>query len=187
MAVGVPCTLIASCSSTFSTDWLIQHILGIEDLTVDVTANDAVRFYPQTIDNKHYSADTNLTQKSGLDSVSSWLPLAEAQVVKHDFESVELSLEKLPEEYEFQEATGVKQIVQALIANVWYILSSLTGANHSTGSTENCHSEHPIYPSVRYRLSTKKPATKGMEYSSFQREDFKNTLGHVVRENRLEK
>lgn len=59
-AVGVPCILIASCSSTLSTDWLIIHILGIEDLTMEVTANDAVRFYPQTIDNKHYSADTNL-------------------------------------------------------------------------------------------------------------------------------
>ena len=43
----------------------------------------------------------------------------QAQVVKHDFELVELGLEKLPEEYEFQEATGAKQIVQALIANVW--------------------------------------------------------------------
>lgn len=57
MAVGVPHTLITSCSSTLSTDQLIQHILGIEGLTVEVTANEAMRFYPQTIDNKQYSAD----------------------------------------------------------------------------------------------------------------------------------
>lgn len=46
MAVGVPYTLITSCSSTLSTDQLIQHILGIEDLTVEGTANEAMRFYP---------------------------------------------------------------------------------------------------------------------------------------------
>ncbi|KAG5200773.1 hypothetical protein JEQ12_005307 [Ovis aries] len=104
MAVGVPCMLVTSCSSTFSADRLVQHILGTEDAVVEVTANDAVRFDPWTIDNKYCSADINLcvvpnkflvtaetaesiqafvvyfdsTQKSGLDSVSSWLPLAES-------------------------------------------------------------------------------------------------------------
>ncbi|EPY81730.1 hypothetical protein CB1_000715042 [Camelus ferus] len=146
-------------------------ILGTEDLIVEVTADDAVRFYPWTIDNKYYSADINLcvvpnkflvtadiaesvqalvvyfdsTQKSGLDSVSSWLPLAEAWLpevmilvcdrvsengvnrqkaqewcIKHGFELVELSPEELPEEDDdFPESTGVKRIVQALNANVW--------------------------------------------------------------------
>ncbi|ELW62375.1 Alpha- and gamma-adaptin-binding protein p34, partial [Tupaia chinensis] len=146
-------------------------ILGSEDLIVDVTSDDAVRFYPWTIDNKYYSADINLcvvpnkflvtaeiaesvqafvvyfdsTQKSGLDSVSSWLPLAEAWLpevmilvcdrvnengvsrqkaqewcIKHGFELVELSPEELPEEDDdFPESTGVKRIVQALNANVW--------------------------------------------------------------------
>ncbi|XP_075860618.1 alpha- and gamma-adaptin-binding protein p34 isoform X2 [Microcebus murinus] len=171
MAAGVPCALVTSCSSTFSGDRLVQHILGTEDLTVEVTSNDAVRFYPWTIDNKYYSADINLcvvpnkflvtaeiaesvqafvvyfdsTQKSGLDSVSSWLPLAEAWLpevmilvcdrvsengvnrqkaqewcIKHGFELVELSPEELPEEDDdFPESTGVKRIVQALNANVW--------------------------------------------------------------------
>ncbi|XP_004421790.1 alpha- and gamma-adaptin-binding protein p34 [Diceros bicornis minor] len=171
MAAGVPCALVTSCSSTFTGDRLVQHILGTEDLTVEVTANDAVRFYPWTIDNKYYSADINLcvvpnkflvtaeiaesiqafvvyfdsTQKSGLDSVSSWLPLAEAWLpevmilvcdrvsengvsrqkaqewcIKHGFELVELSPEELPEEDDdFPESTGVKRIVQALNANVW--------------------------------------------------------------------
>ncbi|XP_026979216.1 alpha- and gamma-adaptin-binding protein p34 isoform X2 [Sagmatias obliquidens] len=206
MAAGVPCALVTSCSSTFSADRLVQHILGTEDLIVEVTANDAVRFYPWTIDNKYYSADINLcvvpnkflvtaeiaasvqafvvyfdsTQKSGLDSVSSWLPLAEAWLpevmilvcdrvsengvnrqkaqewcIKHGFELVELSPEELPEEDDdFPESTGVKRIVQALNANVWSnvvmkndrnqgfnLLSSLAGANHSTGSAETCHSE----------------------------------------------
>ncbi|XP_069314658.1 alpha- and gamma-adaptin-binding protein p34 isoform X2 [Eulemur rufifrons] len=171
MAAGVPCALVTSCSSTFTGDRLVQHILGIEDLTVEVTSNDAVRFYPWTIDNKYYSADINLcvvpnkflvtaeiaesvqafvvyfdsTQKSGLDSVSSWLPLTEAWLpevmilvcdrvsengvnrqkaqewcIKHGFELVELSPEELPEEDDdFPESTGVKRIVQALNANVW--------------------------------------------------------------------
>ncbi|XP_043326816.1 alpha- and gamma-adaptin-binding protein p34 isoform X2 [Cervus elaphus] len=206
MAAGVPCALVTSCSSTFSADRLVQHILGTEDVVVEVTANDAVRFYPWTIDNKYYSADINLcvvpnkflvtaeiaesvqafvvyfdsTQKSGLDSVSSWLPLAESWLpevmilvcdrvsengvnrqkaqewcIKHGFELVELSPEELPEEDDdFPESTGVKRIVQALNANVWSnvvmknernqglnLLSSLTGANHSIGSAETCHSE----------------------------------------------
>ncbi|XP_041596486.1 alpha- and gamma-adaptin-binding protein p34 isoform X2 [Vulpes lagopus] len=171
MAAGVPCALVASCSSSFSGDRLVQHILGAEDLIVEVTADDAVRFYPWTIDNKYYSADINLcvvpnkylvtaeiaesvqafviyfdsTQKSGLDSVSSWLPLAEAWLpevmilvcdrvcengvnrqkaqewcIKHGFELVELSPEELPEEDDdFPESTGVKRIIQALNANVW--------------------------------------------------------------------
>ncbi|XP_023568470.1 alpha- and gamma-adaptin-binding protein p34 isoform X2 [Octodon degus] len=171
MAAGVPCALVTSCCSTFSGDRLVQHILGREDLLVEVTSNDAVRFYPWTIDNKYYSADINLcvvpnkflvtpeiadsvqafviyfdsSQKSGLDSVSSWLPLAEAWVpevmilacdrvceegvsrqeaqewcIKHGFELVELSPEELPEEDDdFPESTGVKRIVQALNANVW--------------------------------------------------------------------
>ncbi|XP_036910101.1 alpha- and gamma-adaptin-binding protein p34 isoform X1 [Sturnira hondurensis] len=150
---------------------LTPDILGTEDLVVEATANDAVRFYPWTIDNKYYSADINLcvvpnkflvtaeiaesvqafvvyfdsTQQSGLDSVSAWLPLAEAWLpevmilvcdrvsengvnrqkaqewcIKHGFELVELSPEELPEEDDdFPESTGVKRIVQALNANVW--------------------------------------------------------------------
>ncbi|KAM9183347.1 alpha- and gamma-adaptin-binding protein p34 isoform 3-T3 [Dugong dugon] len=171
MATGVPCAVVVSCSSTFTGDRLVQHILGTEDLIAEVTSSDAVRFYPWTIDNKYYSADINLcvvpnkflvtaeiaesvqafvvyfdsTQKSGLDSVSSWLPLAEAWLpevmilvcdrvsengvnrqkaqewcIKHGFELVELSPEELPEEDDdFPESTGVKRIVQALNANVW--------------------------------------------------------------------
>ncbi|XP_065797471.1 alpha- and gamma-adaptin-binding protein p34 isoform X2 [Muntiacus reevesi] len=213
MAAGVPCALVTSCSSTFSADRLVQHILGTEDVVVEVTANDAVRFYPWTIDNKYYSADINLcvvpnkflvtaeiaesvqafvvyfdsTQKSGLDSVSSWLPLAESWLpevmilvcdrvsenginrqkaqewcIKHGFELVELSPEELPEEDDdFPESTGVKRIVQALNANVWSnvvmknernqglnLLSSLTGANHSIGSAETCHSEQSCVPAA---------------------------------------
>ncbi|MBZ3891185.1 Alpha- and gamma-adaptin-binding protein p34 [Sciurus carolinensis] len=149
MAAGIPCALVTSCSSTFTGDRLVQHILGTEDLLIEATSNDTVRFYPWTIDNKYYSADINLcvvpnkflvtaeiaesvqafvvyfdsTQKSGLDTVSSWLPLAEAWLpevmilvcdrvsedgvnrqkaqewcIKHGFELVELSPEELPEE-----------------------------------------------------------------------------------------
>nr|XP_025867973.1 alpha- and gamma-adaptin-binding protein p34 isoform X1 [Vulpes vulpes] len=163
---SAPATWGIICSSI-----TVSDILGAEDLIVEVTADDAVRFYPWTIDNKYYSADINLcvvpnkylvtaeiaesvqafviyfdsTQKSGLDSVSSWLPLAEAWLpevmilvcdrvcengvnrqkaqewcIKHGFELVELSPEELPEEDDdFPESTGVKRIIQALNANVW--------------------------------------------------------------------
>ncbi|XP_002718217.2 alpha- and gamma-adaptin-binding protein p34 isoform X2 [Oryctolagus cuniculus] len=182
MAAGVPCALVTSCSSTFSGDRLVQHILGTEDLIVEATSHDAVRFYPWTIDNKYYSADINLcvvpnrflitaeiaecvqafvvyfdsTQKSGLDSVSSWLPLAEAWLpevmilvcervsengvnrqkaqewcIKHGFELVELSPEELPEEDDdFPESTGVKRIIQALNANVWSNVVMKNDRNH---------------------------------------------------------
>lgn len=127
--------------------------------------------YPWTIDNKYYSAQVRLcvvpgpgrvppgvaecvqalvlgfdsSQKSGLDAVSAWLPLAEAWLpevlilvcdrvrengvsrqeaqrwcIEHGFELVELSPEEVPEEDDdFPESTGVKRIVQALNANVW--------------------------------------------------------------------
>ena len=127
------------------------------------------------------------TQKSGLDSVSSWLPLAESRLpevmilvcdrvsensvnrqkaqewcIKHGFELVELSPEELPEEDDdLPESTGVKPIVQALNANVWSnvvmknernqglnCLTSLTGANHSIGSAETCHSKQPCVPAA---------------------------------------
>ncbi|CAD7675045.1 unnamed protein product [Nyctereutes procyonoides] len=169
--MAAPCVLVTSCSSTFSGHQLVQHNLRPEDLLVEVTADDAMRFYPWTIDSKYYSAGTNLcvvpnkflitaeimesvqafvvyfdsTQKSGLDSVSSWLPLAEAWLpvvmilvcdrvcgngvnrqkaqewcIKHGFELVALSPDELPEEEDdLPESTGIKRIVQALNAYVW--------------------------------------------------------------------
>ncbi|KFR04671.1 Alpha- and gamma-adaptin-binding protein p34, partial [Opisthocomus hoazin] len=143
-------------------------ITGKDDLTVGATTSGRVNFYPWTIDNKYYSADIHLcvvpntflvtgdiaesvqafvvyfdsTIKSGLDSVSEWLPLTEEWLpevmilvcnrvsengvnrqkaqewcIKHGFELVELSPEELPDEDDdFPESTGVKRIVQALNA-----------------------------------------------------------------------
>ncbi|KAI4571487.1 hypothetical protein MJG53_013593 [Ovis ammon polii x Ovis aries] len=115
MAVGVPCMLVTSCSSTFSADRLVQHILGTEDAVVEVTANDAVRFDPWTIDNKYCSADINLVSENGVNRQK-----AQEWCIKHGFELVELRLEELPEEDDdFPESTGVKRIVQTSNANVW--------------------------------------------------------------------
>ncbi|KFZ67893.1 Alpha- and gamma-adaptin-binding protein p34, partial [Podiceps cristatus] len=145
-------------------------ITGRDDLTVGATISGRVNFYPWTIDNKYYSADIHLcvvpstflvtgdiaesvqafvvyfdsTIKSGLDSVSEWLPLTEEWLpevmilvcdrvsengvnrqkaqewcIKHGFELVELNPEELPDEDDdFPESTGVKRIVQALNATV---------------------------------------------------------------------
>ncbi|XP_074456241.1 alpha- and gamma-adaptin-binding protein p34 isoform X2 [Larus michahellis] len=80
---------------------------------------------------------------------------AQEWCIKHGFELVELSPEELPDEDDdFPESTGVKRIVQALNANVWSnvvmksdrtqgfgLLSTLAGANCSTGSEENQDTE----------------------------------------------
>ncbi|KAM9715224.1 alpha- and gamma-adaptin-binding protein p34 isoform 2-T2 [Dama dama] len=101
-----------------------------------------------------FSAD-RLVQRVNRQKAQEWC-------IKHGFELVELSPEELPEEDDdFPESTGVKRIVQALNANVWSnvvmknernqglnLLSSLTGANHSIGSAETCHSEQPCGPAA---------------------------------------
>ncbi|XP_025896322.1 alpha- and gamma-adaptin-binding protein p34 [Nothoprocta perdicaria] len=171
MAAAGPYALVTSCAAGFAGEELVKRITGKDDLTVDASATGRVNFYPWTIDNKYYSADIHLcvvpstslvtgeiaesvqafvvyfdsTIKSGLDSVSEWLPLTEEWLpevmilvcdrvsengvnrqqaqewcIKHGFELVELSPEELPDEDDdFPESTGVKRIVQALNANVW--------------------------------------------------------------------
>ncbi|XP_074956873.1 alpha- and gamma-adaptin-binding protein p34 [Phalacrocorax aristotelis] len=171
MAAAGPFALVTSCAAGFAAEELVKRITGKDDLTVGATTSGRVNFYPWTIDNKYYSADIHLcvvpntflvtediaesvqafvvyfdsTIKSGLDSVSEWLPLTEEWLpevmilvcnrvsengvnrqkaqewcIKHGFELVELSPEELPDEDDdFPESTGVKRIVQALNANVW--------------------------------------------------------------------
>ncbi|XP_029430153.1 alpha- and gamma-adaptin-binding protein p34 isoform X2 [Rhinatrema bivittatum] len=168
---ALPCVLLCSCAAEFSGEELLKQIIGGEELPVNVSVKGDVTFYPWTIDNKYYSATINLcvapnsfsitpeiadslqafivyfdsTIKSGLDSVSAWLPLTEEWLpdvlilvcdrasesgvsrqkaqewcIKHGFELVELSPEDAPDEDDdFPETTGVKRIVQALNANVW--------------------------------------------------------------------
>ncbi|XP_042680133.1 alpha- and gamma-adaptin-binding protein p34 [Centrocercus urophasianus] len=171
MAAAGPYALLSSCDGGFPAEELVRRITGREDLSVGATTTGGVSFYPWTIDNKYYSADIHLcvvpntalvtgaiaesvqafvvyfdsSTKSGLDSVSEWLPLTEDWLpevmilvcnrvsehgvnrqkaqewcIKHGFELVELSPEELPDEDDdFPESTGVKRIVQALNANVW--------------------------------------------------------------------
>ncbi|KAM6257065.1 alpha- and gamma-adaptin-binding protein p34 [Porphyrio hochstetteri] len=171
MAVAGPFALVTSCAAGFAAEELVKRITGKDDLTVGAISSGRVNFYPWTIDNKYYSADIHLcvvpstfhvtgeiaesvqafvvyfdsTVKSGLDSVSEWLPLTEEWLlevmilvcnrvsengvnrqkaqewcIKHGFELVELNPEELPDEDDdFPESTGVKRIVQALNANVW--------------------------------------------------------------------
>ncbi|XP_067411625.1 alpha- and gamma-adaptin-binding protein p34 isoform X2 [Emydura macquarii macquarii] len=172
MAVAGPCALITSCAADFAGEELVKSIIGTEDLAADVTTNGSVRFYPWTIDNKYYSADIHLcvvpnkylvtaeiaesvqafvayfdsTIKSGLDSVSTWLPLAEEWLP----EVMILVCDRVSENDDFPESTGVKRIIQALNANVWSnvvmksdrnqgfgLLSTLAGANCSIGPEEN--------------------------------------------------
>ncbi|XP_074822707.1 alpha- and gamma-adaptin-binding protein p34 isoform X2 [Natator depressus] len=174
MAVEGPCALITSCAAGFAGEGLVKSIIGTEDLAADVSTSGGVRFYPWTIDNKYYSADIHLcvvpnkylvtaeiaesvqafvvyfdsTIKSGLESVSTWLPLAEEWLpevmilvcdrvsengvnrqkaqewcIKHSFELVELSPEELPDEDDRNQGFG--------------LLSTLAGANCSIGSEEN--------------------------------------------------
>ncbi|XP_015270083.1 PREDICTED: alpha- and gamma-adaptin-binding protein p34, partial [Gekko japonicus] len=170
-AMAVPCALITSCAAEFPGEELVKRIIGAEVLPADVSPGGGAQFYPWTIDNKYYSASVHLcvvpnrflvtgaiaesvqaflvyfdsTTVSGLDGVSSWLPLVEEWLpevmilvcdrvsdtgvsrqkaqewcIKHSFELVELNPEEVPDEDDdFPESTGVKRIVQALNANVW--------------------------------------------------------------------
>ncbi|XP_051896219.1 alpha- and gamma-adaptin-binding protein p34 [Pristis pectinata] len=148
-----------------------RDIIGADDIPEYTGPRDVVRFYPWTIDNKYYTASVQLcvvpdkfkltkeiadsveafviyfdsTTNSGLDEVSTWLPLtqewspevlilvcdrvsdngvsrqvAQQWCIKYGFELVELNPEELPdEEDDFPESTGVTRIIQALNANVW--------------------------------------------------------------------
>ncbi|XP_027570603.1 alpha- and gamma-adaptin-binding protein p34 [Pipra filicauda] len=170
-AAAGPLALVTSCAAGFAPEELVKRITGKDDLTVGAITSGRVTFYPWTIDNKYYSADIHLcvvpstfhvtgeiaesvqafvvyfdsTTKTGLESVSEWLPLTEEWLpevlilvcdrvsengvnrqkaqewcIKHGFELVELNPEELPDEDDdFPESTGVKRIVQALNANVW--------------------------------------------------------------------
>ncbi|XP_034988174.2 alpha- and gamma-adaptin-binding protein p34 [Zootoca vivipara] len=169
--MAVPCALITSCAAEFPGEELVKRIIGTNELPGDVSTGSGARFYPWTIENKYYSADIHLcvvtnqflvtaeiaesvqaflvyfdsTSISGLDSISTWLPLIEEWLpevmilvcdrvsenginrqkaqewcIKHGFELVELNPEELPDEDDdFPESTGVKRIIQALNANVW--------------------------------------------------------------------
>ncbi|GCB69449.1 hypothetical protein scyTo_0008386 [Scyliorhinus torazame] len=150
---------------------LLGYIIGADDLPEYTGPGNEVRSYPWTIDNKYYTATVQVcvvpnqftltaeiadtveafliyfdsTTKSGLDEVSTWLPLTQAWTpevlilvcdrvsdngvsrqkaqqwcIKYGFELVELNPEELPdEEDDFPESTGVTRIIQALNANVW--------------------------------------------------------------------
>ncbi|XP_067827440.1 alpha- and gamma-adaptin-binding protein p34 isoform X2 [Heptranchias perlo] len=167
----VPSALLVSCCPVFVEETLVKDIIGADDLPEYTGPRNEVRSYPWTIDNKYYTAGVQLcvvpnkfiltkeiadsveafliyfdsTMKSGLDEVSTWLPLtqewspevlilvcdrvsdngvsrqtAQQWCIKYGFELVELNPEELPdEEDDFPESTGVKRIIQALNANVW--------------------------------------------------------------------
>ncbi|XP_077323793.1 alpha- and gamma-adaptin-binding protein p34 isoform X1 [Lithobates pipiens] len=168
---SVPCVLLTSCDAGFSEEKLVTEIIGTDQLPALVQETEGVRHYPWRIDNKYYTAIVNLcivpsttqvtarvaesvqafvvyfdsTVKSGLETVSPWLPLledwmldvmilvcdrasdtgvsrqtAQEWCIQHGFELVELNPEELPDEDDdFPESVGVTRIVQALNANVW--------------------------------------------------------------------
>ncbi|KAM4040065.1 alpha- and gamma-adaptin-binding protein p34 isoform 1-T1 [Anomaloglossus baeobatrachus] len=168
---SVPCVLLTSCAAGFTEEDLVTQIIGAEQLPAPIEEAEDVRHYPWRIDNKYYSANVNIcivpstahvttpvaesvqafvvyfdsSAKSGLEKVSSWLPLledwlldvmilvcdracdtgvsrqaAQEWCIQHGFELVELNPEELPDEDDdFPESTGVTRIIQALNANVW--------------------------------------------------------------------
>ncbi|KAM9312672.1 alpha- and gamma-adaptin-binding protein p34 [Gastrophryne carolinensis] len=168
---SVPCVLLTSCAADFNEEELVTQIIGTDQVPALVQEVEGIRQYPWRIDNKYYTATVNIcivpstshvntwvsesvqafivyfdsTVTSGLEKVSSWLPLLEDWVldvmilvcdrasetgvsrqaaqewcIQHGFELVELNPEELPDEDDdFPESTGVTRIVQALNANVW--------------------------------------------------------------------
>ncbi|XP_078097363.1 alpha- and gamma-adaptin-binding protein p34 isoform X1 [Mustelus asterias] len=167
----IPSALFVSCCPGFVEENLVKDIIGADDLPEYTGPRNEVRSYPWTIDNKYYTATVQVcvapdkfkltkeiadtveafliyfdsTTSSGLDEVSTWLPLtqewtpevlilvcdrvsdngvsrqtAQKWCIKYGFELVELNPEEVPdEEDDFPESTGVTRIIQALNANVW--------------------------------------------------------------------
>ncbi|XP_016852810.1 alpha- and gamma-adaptin-binding protein p34 [Anolis carolinensis] len=184
-AMAVPCALVAGCEAGFPGEELVKRIIGKEELPENVSTDIGARLYPWTIDNKYYSAPIHFcvvenrflvtaeiaeavqaflayfdsTTISGLDSISSWLPLVEEWLpevmilvcdrvsengvsrqkaqewcIRHGFELVELNPEELPDEDDdFPESTGVKRIIQALNANVWSNVEMKSDLNQGFG------------------------------------------------------
>ncbi|RXM95933.1 Alpha- and gamma-adaptin-binding protein p34 [Acipenser ruthenus] len=119
----------------------MKEIIAGDGLLGPSSQTGEVRWYPWTINNKYYTADICLcavpnrflvtseiaegvqafivyfdsNTKSGLDGVSLWLPLAE----DWSPEVLILVCDRVSENDDFPESTGIKRIVQALNANVW--------------------------------------------------------------------
>uniref|UniRef100_A0A8C6XMN0 Alpha and gamma adaptin binding protein n=1 Tax=Naja naja TaxID=35670 RepID=A0A8C6XMN0_NAJNA len=182
--MAVPCTLITSCAAGFPGEELVKRITGEEELPEHIAAESRARFYPWTIDNKYYSAAIHLcvvanvfqvtseiaesiqaflicfdsTTVAGLDAVSQWLPLIEDWLP----EVMILVCDRVSENDDFPESTGVKRIIQALNANVWSnvvmkneashnfgLFPALTGAGRRIGSDENEAPEANSLPAER--------------------------------------
>ncbi|OXB77625.1 UNVERIFIED_CONTAM: hypothetical protein H355_002934 [Colinus virginianus] len=223
-----PYALLSSCDRGFAAEELVRRITGREDLTVGATTSGGVSFYPWTIDNKYYSADIHLcvvpstalvtgaiaesvqafvvyfdsSVKSGLDSVSEWLPLTEEWLpevmilvcnrvsengvnrqkaqewcIKHGFELVELSPEELPDEDDdFPESTGVKRIVQALNANVWSNVVMKNDRTHGLGLLSTLAGANCSIGSEENQDRESNPAAAGREEPHLDnREDAAST------------
>ncbi|XP_072134132.1 alpha- and gamma-adaptin-binding protein p34 isoform X2 [Mobula birostris] len=144
-----PSVLLVSCCPSFVGERLVRDIIGADDIPEYTGPRNVVRCYPWTIDNKYYTATVQLcvvsdkfkvtkeiadlveafviyfdsTTSSGLDEVSTWLPLtqewspevlilvcdrvsdngvsrqaAQQWCIQHGFELVELNPEELPDE-----------------------------------------------------------------------------------------
>uniref|UniRef100_A0A672FDI4 Alpha and gamma adaptin binding protein n=1 Tax=Salarias fasciatus TaxID=181472 RepID=A0A672FDI4_SALFA len=99
----IPCVAVTSCDSEFKEEELIKQILNTKTLPEPVKQEDAVAWYPWTINNKYYTADVRLcavpstfqmsseiaqsmqafiayfdsTAKDGLDKLQPWIPIVE--------------------------------------------------------------------------------------------------------------
>ncbi|XP_059808994.1 alpha- and gamma-adaptin-binding protein p34 isoform X2 [Hypanus sabinus] len=98
-----PSVLLVSCCPSFVEESLVRDIIGTDDIPEYTGPRNVVRCYPWTIDNKYYTATVQLcvvsdkfkvtkeiadlveafviyfdsTTSSGLDEVSTWLPLTQ--------------------------------------------------------------------------------------------------------------
>ncbi|PIO37044.1 hypothetical protein AB205_0185110 [Aquarana catesbeiana] len=164
---SAPCVLLTSCDAGFSEEKLVTEIIGTDQLPL-VQETEGVRHYPWRIDNKYYTAIVNLcivpsttqvtarvaesvqafvvyfdsTVKSGLETVSPWLPLLEDWML----DVMILVCDRASDTDDFPESVGVTRIIQALNANVWSnvemkneqsfgIFGSLAAVNLSTESS----------------------------------------------------
>ncbi|XP_054476417.1 alpha- and gamma-adaptin-binding protein p34 isoform X2 [Anoplopoma fimbria] len=91
----VPCVLITSCDGGFKEEELIKQILSSKTLPEPIKREEAVAWYPWTINNKYYTADVRLCVVPSTFQMSSEIAQSMQAFIAYFDSTVKDGLEKL--------------------------------------------------------------------------------------------
>lgn len=94
-AMAIPCVLVTSSDDTFKEQELIKQILNSNTLPEPIKVDDAVVWYPWTINNKYYTADVSLCAVPNTFHMSLEIFQATQAFIAYFDSSVKDGLEKL--------------------------------------------------------------------------------------------